>query len=75
MMQFYYYLVKYDINLKQNLFFIIDKSKDDNRIIYSASNAISILNYTGVPLSFKNFSNIKIPEANLTKAMLNGSLL
>ena len=45
-----------------------------NQLIeYAASNSIQVLNHAGISLSKMKFAGIRIPEANLNKAMLSGT--
>ena len=73
MLQFYSDMVKSTNGQKfrENLFQIIDLSKTMSEIKYAASNAATILNAAGTPLSKQQWSDVRIPEANLFKAFLN----
>ncbi|CAG9316499.1 unnamed protein product [Blepharisma stoltei] len=48
------------------LYNIVCLSRKNNSIIQSASNAFSILVKSNYPFTFANFSNVKIPYANLS---------
>ena len=56
---------------RENLLKIIEMSKTVQQISFAASNAVTILNADGVPLSKQQWSSVRIPEANLFKAFLN----
>ena len=74
MMQFYSDMVKNAGGgelFKANMFKIIDLSKTVYEIMCAASNAVTILNAAGVLLSKQQWSNVRIPDANLFKAFLN----
>ena len=57
----------------ENLFQIIDMSKTIDRITYAASNSVSILNAAQISLSKQKWNGVRIPDANLFKAMLSGT--
>lgn len=56
---------------KQRLFALIEESKHEERIETASANAITILNYAGIPFSRKNFSHIRIKGADLSNAILD----
>ena len=74
-MGIYCEMLKGNADLKTKLFKIIDMSKTEEKIEYGASNAIQILNQAGVPFSYMDLSGIRIPDANLQKAMLSYTIL
>ena len=73
MLQFYSDIVKSagGQKFRENLFKIVSLSKTVSEIKYAASNAVTILNAAGIPLSKQKWSGVRIPEANLFKAFLN----
>jgi hypothetical protein len=52
------------------LFQLVEISKKDPQMATTAANAITILNFAGIPLAGKNFQGIHIPGANLGRACL-----
>ncbi|CAL6085440.1 WD40_repeat protein [Hexamita inflata] len=58
---------------KKLLFSIIELSKTDERVKIAAANAITMLNLANVHFVEIDFTNIKIPNANLGLAMLYNS--
>ena len=63
--------VKGDLAFKQELFSLIEQSKKDPLMATAAANAITILNLANISFSGKDFRGIRIPHANLEKAILH----
>lgn len=63
--------VAQDETLKARLFEIIEESKHEARIQIAAANAMTILNYAGVSFSGHDFRRIRIPQADLSQAILD----
>ena len=60
----------------KNLFTIINMSKTaEIPIYYAASNAIQILNHAATSFIHCDFSNIRVPDANLSKSFLSAANL
>lgn len=61
---------KEDFAFKHELFSLIEQSKTDPQFAIAAANAITILNLANVSFSKRNLRGIRIPGANLEKAIL-----
>lgn len=59
-----------DPSLTDQLFEFIERSKHDPQAATAASNAITILNAAQINLSGRNFKGIRIPEADLSRALM-----
>jgi len=59
---------------REVLFEIVYLSKTSEEVSIAAANAITILCKAGVPFSGKDFSGIRVPDADLTGAILDGTL-
>jgi len=57
--------------LIDQLFAIIERSKDEPEAAPAAANAITILNAAGVKLTQRNFQGVRIPGADLSRALLS----
>ena len=65
--------VRGSVALKEKLFSFIEESKKDRSIAKVAAAAITILNLADVSFSGRDFQYIKVPEANLSYAILEGT--
>eukprot|EP00002_Diphylleia_rotans_P040774 TRINITY_DN9752_c0_g1_i1.p1 TRINITY_DN9752_c0_g1~~TRINITY_DN9752_c0_g1_i1.p1 ORF type:complete len:2198 (+),score=378.02 TRINITY_DN9752_c0_g1_i1:187-6780(+) len=57
-------------SFQKELFDIVRQSKDDPRKSHAASNAITILNFAQVSFTVMDLRGIRIPRANLSRALL-----
>ncbi len=62
-----------DPKLESTLFEIIERSKQDEDAAVAASNAITILNAANINLSRRDFRGIRIPEADLSQAIITAT--
>jgi len=64
-----------DPSLTKPLFEFIERSKQDPQAAIGASNAITILNAAQINLSGRDFKGIRIPEADLSHALMTNTNL
>ena len=59
-----------DPQFKESLLSLLQSARNNDNMTIAAANAITILNWAGVPLMNLDLSGLRIPKADLSRAML-----